>query len=41
VNHLRDPRPDPEAMRNFFVQELGSDARRRSSEYAWGGGAGS
>lgn len=39
VNHLRDPRPDPEAMRTFFAQKLGSDARRRSNEYAWGGGS--
>jgi hypothetical protein len=37
VTNLREPRPDPEAMRAFFTAELGTDLRRRSGEYPWGG----
>lgn len=36
VSSLREPRPNQGALRAFAV-EMGTDARRRSGEYPWGG----
>lgn len=39
VTNLREPRPDREAMRAFFDEQLGPDRRPRAGDYPWAGGA--
>ena len=38
VVSLREPRPDRDAMRAFYAEELGAAALRTPSEYPWAGG---
>jgi len=38
VVSLREPRPDQDAMRAFYAEELGAAAMRTPSEYPWAGG---
>lgn len=39
VTNLREPRPDREALRAFFDEQLGADRRPRGGDYPWAGGA--
>jgi hypothetical protein len=39
VVSLREPRPDRDAMRAFYAEELGAAALRTPSEYPWAGGS--